>query len=270
MSRGAMEESRRLDVLARRLIGLSVRDETNTMLLTSGFVPALSGVVAAIPVAATLTPVVRNLASQGSSADPVGWARTLSSILGVGSTPVGFISRLTAVGSLEKERGVKVDWDEFLEVGCAVLATQRILVVGFIYFIYASARFDLFSRSMSPPQAPAGGPSRPCEGDSMGFSGWNDGVGQLERALSGEEVEIESPSPSALPLALDGSNQDRTCIALAGELARPLEVRVLVPSGVEGEVSDEVRHLVDRTSRAFGRVQNVALGSRPPVLVVRR
>ncbi|MBX3270488.1 MAG: hypothetical protein KF729_09520 [Sandaracinaceae bacterium] len=138
---GAVEESHLLDVLANGIVGLSGGDETNTMLYIAGFVLGLSGIVDNIPVAATLIPVVRNLASQGFPVDPIWWALIISANLGGNSTPVGSISSVIAVSSLEKERGIKIGWGEFLKVGCTILALQGIVA---LVYLYAFARLDLF------------------------------------------------------------------------------------------------------------------------------
>lgn len=80
----------------------------------------------------------------------------------------------------------------------------------------------------------------------MDFSDLNDSLGQFESALSSEKVSLESPSPKTILLALDGSNQDRTAIALAGELGRRFKARVVVTRGSEGgDVPDAVREQVE-------------------------
>ncbi|MBX3246574.1 MAG: universal stress protein [Myxococcales bacterium] len=79
----------------------------------------------------------------------------------------------------------------------------------------------------------------------MDFSDLNDSLGQFESALSGEKVTLESPAPKTILLALDGSNQDATALALAGELARRFKARVVVTRGCEGEAPEAVREQVE-------------------------
>ncbi|MBX3246575.1 MAG: hypothetical protein KF901_05270 [Myxococcales bacterium] len=138
---GSVEESHLLDVLANSIVELSGGEATTTMLFISVFVLVLSGIVDNIPVAATLIPVVRNLETQGFAVDPIWWALIISANLGGNSTPVGSISSVIAVSSLEKERGIKIGWGEFLKVGCLILLLQGIVAIG---YLYAFARFDLF------------------------------------------------------------------------------------------------------------------------------
>ncbi|MBX3270489.1 MAG: hypothetical protein KF729_09525 [Sandaracinaceae bacterium] len=78
----------------------------------------------------------------------------------------------------------------------------------------------------------------------MDFSDLNDSIGQFESALSGEKAELVSPDPRTLLLAIDGSNQDPTTIALAGEVGRRLKARVVVMMGGEGEPTDAQREKV--------------------------
>lgn len=138
---GAVQASGLLDVLASGLMSLSGGNPLITLLLVSGFVLGLSGVVDNIPVAATMIPIVRSLEDQGMDVGPLWWALIMTSNLGGNSTPVGSISTILAMSALEKERGVKVSWGEFLKVGGAIFTVQSVLVVGYIVLFHI---FDLF------------------------------------------------------------------------------------------------------------------------------
>lgn len=138
---GAVQASGLLDVLASGLMALSGGSALVTLLLVSGFVLLLSGVVDNIPVAATMIPIVRSLEEQGMDVGPLWWALIMTSNLGGNSTPVGSISTILAMSALEKERGVKVSWGEFLKVGGAIFTLQAILVIAYILVFHT---FKLF------------------------------------------------------------------------------------------------------------------------------
>ncbi|MBM4068826.1 MAG: transporter [Planctomycetes bacterium] len=138
---GAVQESGLLDWQARQMIAVAGGNATLTMLLVAAFVLALSGVVDNIPVAATLIPIVRSMEQQGIPAEPLWWALVLAANLGGNSTPVGSISSVIALHALEKERGVKVSWGEFIRVGGLITIAQAALV---LLYLLLFAYFDLF------------------------------------------------------------------------------------------------------------------------------
>jgi Na+/H+ antiporter NhaD/arsenite permease-like protein len=129
---GAVEESHLLTTLAESILGISGGSQTITMLLIAVFVMILSGLVDNIPVAATLIPIVRTLELQGLEVDPLWWTLIITANLGGNSTPVGSISTVIALSALEKERGIKIGWGEYLKVGCTVLGLQAIVVIGYL------------------------------------------------------------------------------------------------------------------------------------------
>lgn len=133
---GAVQSSGLLDVLADGLMAASGGSGLKTVMFVSAFVLGLSGVVDNIPVAATLIPVVRSLGEQGLVVAPLWWALIMASNLGGNSTPVGSISTILAMSALEKERGVKVGWGEFLKVGGTIWAFQSVVVLIYIAVFY--------------------------------------------------------------------------------------------------------------------------------------
>ena len=138
---GTVERSHLLDTLALSLIDLSGGSQVITMLLVAGFVLLLGGVVDNIPVAATLIPIVRLLETKGISVDPIWWTLIIAANLSGNSTPVGSISSVIALSALEKERGIRVGWGEFIKVGGTILALQSVVVVA---YLLAFHHFDLF------------------------------------------------------------------------------------------------------------------------------
>jgi Na+/H+ antiporter NhaD/arsenite permease-like protein len=145
---GSVKESGLLTWQANQIIAFAGGDVVVTMLLVATFVLALSGIVDNIPVAATLIPIVRAMEAQGIPGEPLWWALVLASNLGGNSTPVGSISSVISLHALEKERHIKVSWDEFLKVGGVITVLQTFLVLGYLYLF---ARMDLF------PLRPVGG-----------------------------------------------------------------------------------------------------------------
>lgn len=138
---GSVQASGLLDLLASQLMALSGGGELATLLLMTVFVLVVSGVVDNIPVAATMIPVVRALEEQGLSVAPLWWVLVFTCNLGGNSTPVGSISTILAMSALEKERGVKITWGEFLRVGGTVFLIQALALVGYIILFHT---FSLF------------------------------------------------------------------------------------------------------------------------------
>jgi len=138
---GAVQETGLLDWQARKMIELSGGDPVTTMLLIAVFVLGLSGVLDNIPVAATLIPLVRSLEAQGFDGVPLWWTLVITANLGGNSTPIGSVSSVIALNGLEKERGIKVGWGEFLRVGGGVLAIQSVVV---LVYLWVYATFGLF------------------------------------------------------------------------------------------------------------------------------
>ena len=136
---GTVQASGLLKVMANNLAWLSGYDLTTAMVLLAIFVLVLSGLVDNIPVAATLLPIIPKMvteiaAQSGESVDaaPLWWTLIIAANLGGNTTPVGSISSVIAIHSLQKERKIKIGWGEFLKVGCTVALIQGIFVIGYI------------------------------------------------------------------------------------------------------------------------------------------
>ena len=138
---GSVQESGLLAWQARQMLAISGGNPTVVMLLLATFVLLLSGVMDNIPVAATLIPIVRALEAEGIPGEPLWWALVISANLGGNSTPIGSVSSVIALNALEKERGIKIGWGEFLKVGGLILLIQGILT---LVYLFAFDRFGLF------------------------------------------------------------------------------------------------------------------------------
>ncbi len=141
---GSVQDSGLLAVLAKLMLDFSGGDSTLAMMLMSGFVLVLSGVMDNIPVAATLIPLVREMGAMGQDVVPFWWALVITANLGGNSTPIGSVSSVIALNGLEKEGGVKVGWGEFFKVGGVILMIQG--TVALIY-LYLFSVFHLFPGS---------------------------------------------------------------------------------------------------------------------------
>ncbi len=135
---GCVQETGLLDWQAKQMLALSGGNLLVTVLLIGVFVLLLSGVMDNIPVAATLIPIVRAMEAQGIPGAPLWWTLVATSNLGGNSTPIGSVSSVIALSALEKERGIKIGWGEFLRVGGIILAIQGVLTL-----IYLSLFLEL-------------------------------------------------------------------------------------------------------------------------------
>lgn len=129
---GAVESSHLLTTMADNIVELSGGDSTITLLLFSGFSLVTSGIVDNIPIAATMIPIVHALQADGMAVDPLWWSLILMANIGGNSTPVGSISNVIALSSLEKERGIRVGWGEYLRVGGSILAVQGVIIFAWL------------------------------------------------------------------------------------------------------------------------------------------
>ena len=141
---GAVQASGLLDLLGQGLMDVSGGSQLKTLLVLGVFVLLMSGVVDNIPVAATMIPIVHALAAQGADPGPIWWTLIMTSNLGGNSTPVGSVSTILALSALEKERGVKVSWGEFLKVGGMIFGLQATVVIAYIIVFHS---FSLFPGS---------------------------------------------------------------------------------------------------------------------------
>ncbi|NLY93137.1 MAG: transporter [Myxococcales bacterium] len=138
---GAVDASQLLSQLAGGMVALSGGSQVVTMVIIAVFVLTVGGFIDNIPVAATLIPIVRTLEAQGLEIDPLWWTLIIAANLSGNATPVGSISSVIALSALEKERGIKIGWGEFMKVGMTILGVQCVVVVA---YLLAFEYFGLF------------------------------------------------------------------------------------------------------------------------------
>lgn len=75
----------------------------------------------------------------------------------------------------------------------------------------------------------------------MEFDDLNQSLGAFEGAISGKKIEVKRVGAKRVLLAVDGSNQDPTAIALTQAIARAQGAKVYVVRGSDGELEPEAR-----------------------------
>lgn len=144
---GCVQETGLLAWQAEQMVAIAGGNNLAVLVLLSLFVLVVGGVMDNIPVAATMIPIVRAMEAQGIPAGPLWWTLVATSNLSGNSTPIGSVSSVIALGAMEKERGVKVGWGEFLKVGGTVLLVQGVLTILYLVLFSVAGLFP----------APAGG-----------------------------------------------------------------------------------------------------------------
>ncbi len=129
---GTVRETGLLDLLANGLYGLCGDNVSLAVVLIVPFAFVLSGIVDNIPVAATMIPVIQSMVSHGLAAEPLWWALIASTNLGGNPTPVGSIAAVIALHILEKERGIRIGWGEYIKIGGLITLLQIGLVIAFL------------------------------------------------------------------------------------------------------------------------------------------
>jgi Na+/H+ antiporter NhaD/arsenite permease-like protein len=138
---GTVRETGLLDILAQKIYGVSGSNIIIAMSLMIPFVFITAAIVDNIPVAATMIPVVNTMIAQGLPAAPLWWTVIAACNLGGNPTPVGSIGAVIALHALEKERGVKIGWGEYLKVGGLVAVVQIVLVFAYLCVYWSLGLF---------------------------------------------------------------------------------------------------------------------------------
>ncbi|MBA3590581.1 SLC13 family permease [Methylibium sp.] len=138
---GTVQETGLLTLMAGGIYDLAGGQMAPVIAMITPFVFVTAGIVDNIPVAATMIPVVNTMIERGMQAEPLWWTLIAACNLGGNPTPVGSIAAVIALHALEKERGIRIGWGEYLKVGGAVTVLQIFLVLAYIYTFWA---FDLF------------------------------------------------------------------------------------------------------------------------------
>ena len=103
------------------------------------FSAVASSIVDNIPVAATLIPIVKDIAADGTvSIEPLWWTLIICCNLGGNGTPIGSISCVIAIYALKKEAGVHVGWGTFLKLGGMIMLVQVAGAIAYILIHYNS------------------------------------------------------------------------------------------------------------------------------------
>ncbi|MEM6473820.1 MAG: ArsB/NhaD family transporter [Planctomycetota bacterium] len=133
---GCVRETGALALVAEKVVEISGNKLTLLVPLLGVFSAVASSIVDNIPVAATLIPIVQDVAGDGSvSIEPLWWTLIICCNLGGNGTPIGSISCVIAIYALKKEAGVHVGWGTFLKIGGAIMLVQ---VAGAIVYLLLS------------------------------------------------------------------------------------------------------------------------------------
>lgn len=138
---GTVQETGLLTLLAGGIYDLADGRMTPAIAMITPFVFVTAGIVDNIPVAATMIPVINTMIDRGMEAEPLWWTLIAACNLGGNPTPVGSIAAVIALHALEKERGIRIGWGEYIKVGGTVTILQIGLVLA---YMYAFLSFDLF------------------------------------------------------------------------------------------------------------------------------
>lgn len=140
---GTVQETGLLTLLAGGIYDLAGGQMTPAIAMITPFVFVTAGIVDNIPVAATMIPIVNTMIDRGMEAEPLWWTLIAACNLGGNPTPVGSIAAVIALHALEKERGIRIGWGEYMKVGGTVTILQIGLVLA---YMYAYLAFDLFPK----------------------------------------------------------------------------------------------------------------------------
>ena len=130
---GCVKQTGALAWVAEQVVDLSGNRLTLLVPLMGIFSAVASSIVDNIPVAATLIPIVNDIAGDGAvPIEPLWWTLIICCNLGGNGTPIGSISCVIAIYALKKEAGIHVGWGTFLKLGGTVMLIQ---VLGAIVYV---------------------------------------------------------------------------------------------------------------------------------------
>lgn len=140
---GCVKQTGALAWVAQQVVELSGNELMLLVPLMGGFSAIASSIVDNIPVAATLIPIVKDIAGDGASGggvpiEPLWWTLIICCNLGGNGTPIGSISCVIAIYALKKEANVHVGWGTFLKLGGSIMLVQ---VVGAIIYVLLCHQF---------------------------------------------------------------------------------------------------------------------------------
>jgi Na+/H+ antiporter NhaD/arsenite permease-like protein len=120
---GCVEKTGALKELAELVSSLAGTSPVALVPVLSIFSAGASAIVDNIPVAATLIPIVGNIAKE-APAEPLWWSLVICTNLGGNGTPIGSISCVLALYTLKKEAHITVGWGEFIKLGGTIMVVQ--------------------------------------------------------------------------------------------------------------------------------------------------
>ena len=136
---GCVKQTGALAWVAEQVIELSGNKLMLLVPLLGVFSAVASSIVDNIPVAATLIPIVKDIAADGTvSIEPLWWTLIICCNLGGNGTPIGSISCVIAIYALKKEAGVHVGWGTFLKLGGLIMLVQVAGAIAYILIHYNS------------------------------------------------------------------------------------------------------------------------------------
>ncbi len=131
----AVEASGLLEVVALGITNLTGGGPMATQGVILWFSAGASGFVDNIPVSATMIPIVSTMGQTGLSMDPLWWSVIIGSNLGGSITPIGSISCVIALHSLETEADTRVSWPEFIKIGGIIVAVQMVVATVYLFLL---------------------------------------------------------------------------------------------------------------------------------------
>ena len=141
---GCVEHTGALVVLSNQVVSISGGRVPALVAVLCVFSAGASSIVDNIPVAATLIPIVQQIANDPAvpvPQEPLWWSLVIGSNLGGNGTPIGSISCVIALYTLKKEAKVSVGWGEFIKLGGTIMLVQ---IVGAILYLLALYELDAF------------------------------------------------------------------------------------------------------------------------------
>jgi len=136
MQAGVIQSSGVAQFFAERLMHSTGGDDRllcGVTIFSSGI---LSGVLDNTVVVASFVPVVKNLQMTHMTLRPLWWCLLFGACLGGNLTAIGSTANIIAVGMLERQRKIKLDFIEWLKIGTIV--TLVTLIIAFVCIVYLS------------------------------------------------------------------------------------------------------------------------------------
>lgn len=134
---GCVKQTGALAWVAEQVIDLSGNKLVLLVPLLGVFSAVASSIVDNIPVAATLIPIVKDIAADGTvPIEPLWWTLIVCCNLGGNGTPIGSISCVIAIYALKKEAGVHVGWGTFLKLGGTIMLIQVTGAIAYLLLHY--------------------------------------------------------------------------------------------------------------------------------------